>query len=148
MYSKKTDTYQYLIPNSCHRKHQTKNISIGVADRIRRNCSDNIINDITYRMRLIECKTYLMKSGHSEKDIDKAFSNRATIHRRETLKKKSNKKQNNKITFTAKYEPSLPNIYNIWRKTNEELKNIFKKGVKDFEIVYRKRGKNIKEWLA
>ena len=93
-----------------------------------------------------------MKSGHSEKD--KAFCKRATIPTRETLKKKSNRKQNNKIKFMADYEPSLPNIYSIWRKTNhllknnEKLKNIFKNGVKDFQIVYKKEGKNIKEWLA
>ena len=93
MYSKKTDTHQYLSPNLCHPKNQTKNISIGVADRIRRNCSDNIINGITYRKRLIEYKVYLMKSGHSEKDIDTAFCKRATIPRRETLKKKSKKKE-------------------------------------------------------
>ena len=30
-------------------------------------------------------------------------------------------------------------------KNNEELKNIFKNGVKDFQRVYRKGGKNIKE---
>ena len=33
-----------------------------------------------------------MKSGYSEKDIDKAFSKRKTMPRRETLKKKSNRK--------------------------------------------------------
>ena len=90
-----------------------------------------------------------MKSGHSEKEIDKAFCKRAPIPRRETLNKKSNRKQYNKIKF--EYEPS---IYSIWRKTNhllknnEELKIIFKNGVKDFQIVHRKGGKNIKEWLA
>ena len=42
MYSKKTNTHQYLSPNSCHPKFRTKNISLGVADRIRRNCSNNI----------------------------------------------------------------------------------------------------------
>ena len=40
-----------------------------------------------------------MKSGHSEKDVDKIFGQTATIPRRETLKKKSNRKQNNKIKF-------------------------------------------------
>ena len=109
---------------------------------------------INYKKRLIEYKAYLMKSRHSEKDIDKAFCKRATIPRRETLKKKSNRKQNNKIKFITEYEPFLPNIYSIWRKTNhllknnEELNNIFKNSVKDFQIVYRKGGKNIKEWLA
>ena len=83
---------RYLSPNSCHPKNQTKNVLIGVADRIRRDYSDNIINDITYRIRAIEYKVYLMKSGYSEKDIDKAFSKRKTIPRRETLKKKSNRK--------------------------------------------------------
>ena len=76
MYSKKADTHQYLNPNSCHPKNQTKSIPIGVADRIRRNCSDNVVNDVTYRERLIEYKAYLMKSGHTEKDIDNAFCNR------------------------------------------------------------------------
>ena len=95
-----------------------------------------------------------MKSGHSEKDIDKSFCQRATIPRRETLKKKSNRKHNNKIKFITEYEPSLPNIYGTWRKNNlllkynKELKNIFKSGVKDFKIVHRKGGKNIKERLA
>ena len=93
-----------------------------------------------------------MKSGHSEKDIDKPFCQRATIPRRETLKKKSNRKHNNKIKFITEYEPYLPNIYSSWRKNNhllrnnEELTNAFKNGAKDFQIVYRKGGKNIKEW--
>ena len=67
MHSKRTDTLPYLSPNSCHPKNETKSISIGVVDRIRRNCSDNIINNITYKKRLIENKTYVMKSGNSEK---------------------------------------------------------------------------------
>ena len=52
MYSTKTDTHQYLIPNLCHPKNQIKKVPIGVADRIRRNCSDNIIMDITFKKRL------------------------------------------------------------------------------------------------
>ena len=73
MYSKKPDTHQYLIPNSCHPKNQTKNISIGVADKIRRNCSNNIINDITLKKRLMEYKAYLMKSEHVKKIQTRPF---------------------------------------------------------------------------
>ena len=65
---------------------------------------------------------YLKNSRHSEKDIDKTFFKRTTIPTREALKKKSNGKQDNKIRFITEYEPSLPNIYNIWRKTNHLLK--------------------------
>ena len=77
-----------------------------------------------------------MKSRHSEKDIDKVFCKRAAIPRTETLKTKSNRKQNNKMKFITEYGQSLPNFYNMRRKANhflknnEELKNIFKKGVK------------------
>ena len=53
MYSKQTDTHQYLSFNSCHPKTQTKNISTGVANRIRRSCFDDIVSDIIYRKRLI-----------------------------------------------------------------------------------------------
>ena len=155
IYSKKTDTHQYLNPKSCHPDSHTKNIPIGVADRIRRNCSDNIINDQTYKDRLLEYKAYLIKSGHNENDINKAFCERSLIPRKETLKKKSRKiYDSNKIKFITEYEPSLPNIYNTWRKhshlltRNEELKRIFKNGIKDFQVVYRRGGKNIKEWLA
>ena len=87
-----------------------------------------------------------MKSGHSEKDIDIAFCKREKITRRETSNK-AKRKQNNKIKFITEYEPSLPNIYSIWRKTNhllkhnEELKNIFKNGVKDFQKFIEKERK-------
>ena len=63
---------------------QNKKKSIGVDDRTRRNCSGNIINDITYRKRLREYKTYLIKSGvlktyiENIKNISKAFCKRAT----------------------------------------------------------------------
>ena len=49
MYFEKMVTHQYLSPNSCHPKNQIKNIPIELADRIRKNYSDNIGNDITYR---------------------------------------------------------------------------------------------------
>ena len=94
-----------------------------------------------------------MKSRQSEKDIDKVFCKRAAIPRTETLKTKSNRKQNNKMKFITEYGQSLPNFYNMRRKANhflknnEELKNIFKKGVKGKRIVYRKGDKNIKVWL-
>ena len=115
MYSKQTDIHQYLRTNSCHLKNQTENIPIGVAEIIRTNCSDNVINDITFKRRAIEYKVYFVKS---EKDTDIAFCRRVTINRRERSKKKPKRKQNNKMKFITEYEPSLPNICRIWGKTN------------------------------
>ena len=66
-------------------------------------------------------------------------------------KLKTNEK--NKIKFLTEDEPSLPNIYNRCRKTSlllksyEELRNIFKTSVRDFQMMYWKWGKIIKESL-
>ena len=70
-----------------------------MTDRIKRNCSNNIINDVAYRERLIEYEVYHIQSRHSEKDIDKAFCKRAKDCKR-----------------------NQANNYNIWRKTNHLLK--------------------------
>ena len=86
MYSKQTDIHQYLRPNSCHLKNQTENIPIGVAEIIRTNCSDNIINDITFKRRAIEYKAYLVKS---EKDTDIALSGNK---QKRKIKKETKKK--------------------------------------------------------
>ena len=67
MYSKDTDTRQYLSPKSCHPIHITKNIPTTVAYRCRTNCSDKIKNDIMFKEALIECKAYLIKSEYDEK---------------------------------------------------------------------------------
>ena len=53
MYSKDTDTHQYLSPKSCHPVHITKNIPTTVAYRCRENCSDKIKNDIMFKKALI-----------------------------------------------------------------------------------------------
>ena len=44
-----------------------------VTDRIRRNCSDNIINNITYKKRLIEYNAYFMKSRYMKKKYIRPF---------------------------------------------------------------------------
>ena len=64
VYSKSTDTHQYLNPTCCHPKNQVDNIPIGVVERLRRNFSDNVDNDATFKSRLVEYKAYPMKSGH------------------------------------------------------------------------------------
>ena len=72
MYSKDTDTHQYLSPKSCHPVHITKNIPTTVAYRCRANCSDKIKNDVMFKEALIEYNAYLIKSGHDEKNADKS----------------------------------------------------------------------------
>ena len=73
MYSKLTETHQYLQPSSCHSPQITENLPSIVMNRIRRNCSDNVENDQIFKDTLIEYKAYLMKSGYKEEHIDSIF---------------------------------------------------------------------------
>ena len=155
IYSKKTDTHQYLSPRSCHPLSQVNSIPIGVADRVRRNCSDNVAGDVNFKKRLVEYKAYLLKSGHESKNIDRAFLQRASLKRSDVLNKERQEKSiAKKSFFVTEYEPSFPNIHAVWRKhdhllkNDEELRRIFPNGSKDFQVTYKRGAKNIKEWLA
>ena len=155
IYSKPTDTHQYLSPLSCHPKSQIDSIPAGVAERIRRNCSDNVKNDSNFEKRLVEYKGYLLKSGHDERKIDKAFIKKAGVKRSDVLNKSGQRNNmSNKTFFVTEFEPSLPDIQAVWRKNEHLIKNdatlsrIFPRGCKDFQVTYKRGGKNIKEWIA
>ena len=155
MYSKETDTHQYLSPLSCHPQNQTENIPLTVANRIRCNCSDNAEDDSIFKSRLVEYKAYLMKSGHPERKIDEAFSKVAAIPRSEVLKRKTKKVQNDhRKRLIMQYEPSFPDAYKLFKKyehillEDNEMSNIFPRGANHFQVVYQRGGKNIKEWIA
>ena len=67
MYSKDTDTHQYLSPKSCHPVHITKNIPTTVAYRCRANCSDKIKNDVMFKEALIELRHISSNQGMMKK---------------------------------------------------------------------------------
>ena len=82
MYSKETDTHQYLSPKSCHQVHITKNIPTTVAYRCRANCSDKITNNVMFKEALIEYEAYLIKSGYDEENVDKKLINFAMRYKK------------------------------------------------------------------
>ena len=72
MYSNNTDTHQYLSPKSCHPDHIAENIPTTiVAHRCRTNCSDKLEVYSIFKETLVEYKTYLLKSGYPEENINK-----------------------------------------------------------------------------
>ena len=60
LYTKPTDTHQYLHMNSCHPNHVKKAIAFLQATRILRICSDSA----TAQSRCNELIEYLMRRGH------------------------------------------------------------------------------------
>ena len=63
IYSKPTDSHEYLHPKSCHSPNVTKNNPYSVALRVRRNCSDRVTDDKMFTKNLVKYKAYLLDSG-------------------------------------------------------------------------------------
>ena len=157
MYSKSTDTHQYLHPSSCHSPHITKNLPTSVVSRIRRNCSDRVENDEIFKNTIVQYKSYLLKSGYDEELIDKRFINCAVrVKRKDLLKKRKQKRTNDieKYRMITDYEPTFPDIRKGFKmfksiiEEDEELQEVFPKGINHFQISERRGAKNIKELLA
>ena len=158
MYSKDTDTHQYLSPESCHPIHIMKNIPTTVANRCRTNCSDKVEDDNIFKETLVEYKAYLLKSGNNEQNINEKFINLAVKKKiSHILKDNGEKKQQKtfqKYRFVTEYEPSFPDIRKAFRKfdhilkNDEKMKNVFPYGAKHFQVSEKRGTKNIKEILA
>ena len=82
IYSKGTDSHEYLNPNSTHPLSVTKNNPYSVALRVRRNCSDREVDDKLFVNNLIQYKAYLIHSGYGEEAIDKQFIEVAKMKRK------------------------------------------------------------------
>ena len=63
LYTKPTDTHQYLHRQSCHPRHCKTTIAYSQALRLRRICS----SDEDYLRRVEELKLYLVNRGHDER---------------------------------------------------------------------------------
>ena len=96
MYSKKTDTHQYLSPKSCHPKHIAENIPVMVANRCRANYSDSVKDDQLFKDALIQYEAFLLKSGYDEDLIDKKFINYAIKNKRKNILKRNHERKGRK----------------------------------------------------
>ena len=84
VYSKPTDTNQYLLPSSCHPPHVTKGIPYSQALRIRRICS----TDKSLKKRLGQLKNDLKRRGYKQSIIKKSFNKYHSISRNSLLQYK------------------------------------------------------------
>ena len=156
-YSKETDIHQYPNPSSCHPPHMFRSI-LGI--RIRRNCSDRYENVSKFIENLREFKGHLVTSGYDSKLVDKEFGKLAILSRKKVLNKQGNSKKKEKrdnvrkYRFLMAYEPAFPDIKKVLLShqniiyEDEELREVFPNGARDFQVSERREAKNIKELLA
>ena len=84
IYSKPTDSHEYLNPKSCHSPQVTINIPYSVALRVRRNCSDRDPEDKLFINNIVKYKAYLPESRYANDQIDKHFIKVAKLKREHT----------------------------------------------------------------
>nr|XP_039273918.1 uncharacterized protein LOC120347871 [Styela clava] len=137
IFTKETDSHQYLLPSSCHPKHVTANIPKGLFIRKRRTCSTEEF--FTKHAEIM--KSYLIKRNYKQTSIDKTIGMVKEITRDSLLTPKRKHNDQQLLPFVTNYHPNQPNFGNIFSKyqyilnNNERLRNIFPAPPK---IAYRK----------
>ena len=163
LFSKPTDNHEYLNVRSWQEDSVFRSIPTTVANRIRRNCTD----DSEFTKSPSECSGYLTNAGYKTDSIDKAFNNVDNLSQ-ETLVQKTKEKQlkataescnnnssnsSNRISsFTPTYHPIIKDVHNVIHnslratlESSESLKQILPI---DSIKLSSKRDRNLKEILA
>ena len=110
LYTKPTDSHQYLLPTSCQPPHCSKNIPFSLAQRIRRICTD----DRAFEKRLSDISVHLNKRGYHKQVIDKAIEKVRHIDRQNLLSYKPKPTANKSVLpFVMTNHPDLPKVRGI-----------------------------------
>ena len=126
LYSKPTDTNQYLLPSSCHPPRVTKSIPYSQALRIRRICS----TDKSLKKRLSQLRNHLKRRGYKQSIIKKSFNKAHNISRSSLLQYKE-KQICKRTPCVLSYHPCLRNSFNTIREhwtsveKNSKLSKVF-----------------------
>ena len=116
LYTKPTDTHQYLHAKSCHRSSTKRAIPYGQAVRIKRICS----NENTLKERLNELEHWLLKRGYESENVRPEIE-RVYDRSREDLLRKREKVQDDLVTLVLTYHPALKVVRDILRKAHRHV---------------------------
>ena len=128
LYTKPTNSHNYLPWNSCHPKSTKIGLPYGEALRVRRICSE----PGDFNKRLYQLGGYLRSCNYPAKYINRGFALARSISRETTLEYR-NPLVNTRVTFPITYNPNLRNLsYTLHDKFKNILlrdpinKNIYK----------------------
>ena len=147
LYTKPTDTHQYLLPTSCHPKHCCKNIPYSLALRLRRICSDSN----TFELRAKELTNQLHSRGYLKQDIASAIDKARQRSRDALLSYRPKSTEVGTILpFVLTYHPDLPKVRDIVDKnwsiieSSDELKDIYQRK----PVMAFRRPKSLRDFLV
>ena len=147
LYSKPTDTHQYLLPTSCHPKHCCKNIPYSLALRVRRICTQK--SDFDHRAS--ELSEHLCRRGYKQSSVSQAVQKVSTLERADLLQYNASKTPKpSGIPFVTTFHPDLPDIRSTidhhWSRieSSSKLSKIFP----EKPILAYRRPKSLKDILV
>ena len=112
MYTKPTDTHQYLSLDSCHAKHCTTSIPYSQSLRIQRIGS----REEEFTKRIDELKSYLMAQSYPESLVDARIQKVARTPQTETLQPHPHGRPMDRMPLVTTYHPGLTRPGGIARR--------------------------------
>ena len=148
LHTKPNSKNPYLLPESNHPSHVSRNIPYSLAFRIKRNCS---VQD-QYNIRIVELKEKLRQRGYKRKYVDFAIEKVNKLKREDILDKLGKDMKNEgRVKAVFRFDRRLPELQSIFVKhwktmVNEDsrMKTVFQEP----PMVGFTRGKNIREQLC
>ena len=110
LYTKPTDTHQYLHATSCHPNHTKRSIAYSQSLRILRICS----NLDTAKTRCGELTENLVKRGHNRKMVTRQVERAITNYT--DPPPAAEREASRPLFFSVQYHPSLPDIKGTLQK--------------------------------
>ena len=149
LYSKPTDTHQYLHATSCHPKHCKTGIAYSQALRLRRICS----NDSDFSKHAQELKNHLVARGHSSRRVRSAIERTRALPRSEVLKEKAPSDDtctNNKVALVTTFHPSLPPLRRITNDSHHILHTSDRllRAIPENPILAYRRPRNLRDLIV
>lgn len=148
LYTKPTDTHQYLHSTSCHVYHSKRSIPYSQTLRLNRICSEGKFFD----KRCNELEQWLSARGYKDKLVRSQILKARKFSRNELLNRTSNKdgQRQEVLTVNITYHPAYAKLKNILNDIhllltpNKEHQKVFPRP----PIVGFRRGKSLKDYLV
>ena len=147
LYTKPTDTHQYLHSSSFHPRHCKNGIAYSQALRLRRICS----NDSDFTKHARDLKHNLTTRGHSIKKVTEAINKGKALPRSDVLEQKTRSQDpNTRIPLVITFHPKLPPLRSITTDNHHILhtSDRLQRAVPDVPILAYRRPPNLRDMLV
>ncbi|XP_041453719.1 uncharacterized protein LOC121406911 [Lytechinus variegatus] len=146
LYTKPTDTHQYLHSSSCHPRHCKTGIAYSQALRLRRICSED--PDFSFHTRNLQ--KHLCARGHGARAVQLAINKVRSLPRSEVLKPRSDKKTTDRIPLVTTFHPNLPPLRKILCDNHHILhtSDRLQQAVPDTPLLAYRRPPNLRDLIV